>query len=723
MKGIEKPLMELFNTNSREFVIPLYQRNYSWQRAQCLRLYNDILDVKRKNRKTYFIGSIVSRLADETGDVLQIIDGQQRITTISILLLALLDVNKRGILTSSKEYTRARIQDTWLTAAFSSSGGPKSKLNLLREDKQAYDCLVQDPKLAPESSLVTQNYNFFVELIEDTAQKEGYTLEDIHDCIGKLLIVHISIEAGDDAQLIFECLNSTGLDLTEADKIRNFLLMNLSQKEQSALYKNYWNPIERHTDRDASNLIRDFLTIQTREVSNQRRLYEEFRDYYLSIRKSNEDVLAQLKTYAELYDKIRHSLIGKGDKLNTLQRQWNYLQSTVSMPFLLAYYNYAKDQAVTEEQQCEMLLVLQNYYARRVICGLPSSTLTKVFATLHSEVLKLVEKSDYEEDYNEVLKFVLLRKQGKAAYPSRVEVSEMFHRVNAYNLPRHNRNFFFERLENMQEPHKRHPALLEQLSRGDISVEHIMPQKLTGKWRADLGEENERIHDQWIHTFANLTLTGDNSSYGNRSFLEKQTGYTDSKGKWVDGLNNSPYRTAKMLANVTSWGEEEIRKRSEWLLARFFELWPDLTTSYTSPSQIVETYSFCETLEDNHYFTGRKLVAYILDGRRTESIVWKEMYEDFFKWLYVRFQKTIERSIGEFGGFLRRDLIGAIPKDYLKLSDTCYIKTAISNYDKALMIRRFMDLTNIDKTVLVLEMKVNDLPSDDDIGLTSDDEE
>lgn len=152
--------MELFNTNSREFVIPLYQRNYSWQRAQCLRLYNDILDVKRKNRKTYFIGSVVSKLADETGDVLQIIDGQQRITTISILLLALLNVNERGILTSSKEYTRARIQDTWLTATYSSSGGPKSKLNLLREDKQAYDRLLQDPNLAPEYSLVTQNYKF-----------------------------------------------------------------------------------------------------------------------------------------------------------------------------------------------------------------------------------------------------------------------------------------------------------------------------------------------------------------------------------------------------------------------------------------------------------------------------------------------------------------------------------------------------------------------------------
>lgn len=706
MKGQEKPLMELFNTNSREFYIPLYQRNYSWQQSQCSRLFEDVLDIKRKNRRSYFIGSIVSKLANETGDALMIIDGQQRITTISLLLLALLDAyNSDDIVSIRPQQTPGKIKDTWIMAMYSSKGKSSPKLNPLREDKQAYEQLMKDPNLAPKDSLMTTNYFFFRNKIKEVANR-GYTLENLHDdCISKLQIVHISIEKDDDAQLIFESLNSTGLDLTAADKIRNFLFMDISLEEQEYLYDNYWNPIEQYTHKDASDLIRDFITSRTSKFTRQSQLYEEFKTYFYSYGLNSRDLLKLLKHYAELYDKINRNQIGTSDKLNTLQKQWNSLDSTVSMPYLLAFYNYAREQSIPEEQQCEMLLILQNYYARRVICNLPSNTLTKIFATLHSDILRLMSASGQPYQYNEVLKHVLLRKQGKAAFPSDEEVSDMFHRVRAYRLPRQNRNFFLERLENMHDPHKRHPMLLEQLDRGDVTIEHIMPQKLSAAWQKDLGDDYERIHDRWIDTFANLTLTGDNSSYSNRSFQEKKNGYIDAKGQKIEGLAYSPYRTAKMLGDYANWSEQELESRSESLLERFFELWPHLTTTYQAPTKDNDTISFDEDHYNNHILTGRKIIAYTLDGDRKETSTWKSMYQEVILWMYDHYPSVLERIAYDFSGLFRKDLLGVSEKDYLKLSDTCYVKTSTSNYDKYQVICLLLEKTGEDGSILEVEME------------------
>ena len=257
-----------FSGDKALFLIPLYQRKYAWKRKHCERLFDDLLKVIKERRQSHFFGSIVSIKASETEDDLLIIDGQQRITTISLLILAAIQAVRDGIMVCERgdEYI-ADTRKKYLLASYR-RGDRQIKLRPIDKDRVAYDALMNgDPDyfVSPAESGISMNYQLFYDLIK---LSQPLSFDDLIEAIEKLIVIDIRLESGDNPQMIFESLNSCGKDLEEADKVRNYLLMSLTSAEQEEYYYKYWSKIEHFTDDEPTMFIRDFLTVKTKVISS-----------------------------------------------------------------------------------------------------------------------------------------------------------------------------------------------------------------------------------------------------------------------------------------------------------------------------------------------------------------------------------------------------------------------------------------------------------------------
>lgn len=512
-------MIRFFEGSEKRFIIPLYQRNYDWNEKNCAQLFNDLVSIHEQGRTNHFFGSIVSAHADSHSDDRLIIDGQQRITTVSLILIALVNAAKANDMPCSDPRNIDRIWETYLVDKYQENTR-KVKLKPIKKDMEAFDALLfkgKDEYI--ESSNVTRNYKYFYNKIKEC----GLTLDELFNSIKKLQVISIKLSGDDDPQLIFESLNSTGMDLSEADKIRNYLLMSFDSEKQEYFYNQYWNKIEDCTGYKPTMFIRDFLTIKLRRICNTDVLYFEFKDY-VSNYTTREQVMADMRTYAKYYRQVTLAETDN-EQLKRKYKQLGYIGSAVAMPFYMQFLEYATNNNFSDEEIYAVLDTIENYWARRIICNLPANALNKVFCTLHYDVMKIIadhEKRDVElsVSYCELLKFVLLKKQGTAVFPNDQYVTEQFKTRQIYKIPIDYRYFLFERMEN--ENGKEVHDVVNEMKAGRTTIEHIMPQTLTTKWKEALGEDYERIHGEYLHTFANLTLTGYNTSYSNHTFEEKK---------------------------------------------------------------------------------------------------------------------------------------------------------------------------------------------------------
>ena len=443
--------------------------------------------------------------------------------------------------------------------------------------------------------------------------RSGLSVDELFETIKKLEVINIRLDEDDDPQLIFESLNSTGLDLSEADKIRNYLLMSLAPVEQDALYTRYWNPIEEFTKYEPSSFVRDYLTMKQGKIGRIDKIYFIFKEYTESENADRAVLLEDMHYYAKIYSQVANAEMGS-PKLNIKLNQLRTLDSTVAYPFFLAFFDYASKKGLTETEKYRVLDVIEAYWSRRIICNLPSNALNKVFATLHRDVLNLLNKAsnDSMPSYIDVLTYVLLKKGRSSVFPSDEEVKGDFKTRQVYKMPINARMFILERMEN-QDNNERHDVVKE-LTEKNITIEHIMPQTLSDKWKTALGEDWERIHQQYLHTMANLTLTGYNSQYSNLTFIEKRD--------MEKGFKESAFRLNNYVKSCTQWTETEMKARQNEMLNVFMRLWPMPTTTFEPLSRETESAS----LDDEDYeFTGKKLQAYILHGVRYSVNTWKEM--------------------------------------------------------------------------------------------------
>lgn len=676
------------------FLIPLYQRKYAWQQKHCSRLFEDLKKIHRDGIHSHFFGSIVSTKASETEDDLLIIDGQQRITTLSLLILAGLNAVANGDMIKGDEDIE-EVRKNYLYAV-RRRVDRQIKLRPIEGDLEAYDALFSNnPETFVKNSGITSNYMLFYQMIKAS----DMTFTDLIEAIEKLIIIDICLDSKDNPQLIFESLNSCGKDLEEADKVRNYLLMSLTPKEQEEYYRSYWSKIEKLTDGEPTMFIRDFLTIKNGAISNIEELYFDFKKYDEESHIERRALLEEMLKYACYYRQITKGETGN-KKIDKKLQQIANIGTFVHLPFLLSFFNYANENNLSDDEIYTVLDVVENYWARRIICNYPANALQNMFATLHTEIMKIYkrhEKRGIEMNlpYSQLLKFILLKKQGTTSFPSDIEVKEQFPTRQIYRIPSSYRYFLFERMENENSPEANN-TIVEKMQSGDFTIEHIMPQTLTPQWKQELGENWEEIYNTYLHTFANLTLTGFNVSYSNHSFKDKKEGYIDRKGNKIDGFNYSAFRLSNYLKHCTKWTLDEIIERQNILLNNFLQLWPMITTEYVPLEKEYELVSFDD---DEYELTNRTIIGFRYRDERHPVESWKDMLIQVCKLLYnenpstMTYVATKNYWLHEIGN-----------KDRSFVAENCYIVSSCSTNTKRSILNYLFKELDIHPGVLEFEI-------------------
>lgn len=559
----ETTLNKLLNT-SRQFIVPIFQRNYSWQKSQYEQLWFDILRASKfKEKQNHFIGSIVYiDMGTPAGrpQQLLLIDGQQRLTTISILLCAIKDYVQKFNL-ETKLINLAKIKNQFLYNS-DEIDEDRYKLLLNVQDKETYIKLIDNTIFTvnkPAANII-KCYEFFYERIEDFIKQDGQ-IDEIYAGIFKLSLVSISLDKdSDNPQMIFESMNSTGKDLSQTDLLRNYLLMDLTPEKQTRLYKTYWKPMEELFGEDIYKndvnkfdyFIRDFLTLKsdTGYICKINNVYENFKRYYLDNNCEKFAVLKDLFTYAKYYACI-DLLQENDDELKLYWQEFKKLDSHVVYPFLLKLYDDYSRQILIKEDFKKILQVVISYLWRRAICEIPTNSLSKTFATLY----QAVDKEDY---VNSIIKAFVFKSIYKR-FPSDYEVREKLQTKDIYHFRL--RKYLLEALENYY-----HKEPID-LNTANYTIEHIMPQNIEHNllWQQMLGEDWQEVHSLYLHTLGNLTITGYNAEMSNKSFGEKVNGES--------GFKHSHLKLNESIAQCDVWNKKSIQRRTNILTDIILKIW------------------------------------------------------------------------------------------------------------------------------------------------------
>ncbi|GAA6851894.1 DUF262 and DUF1524 domain-containing protein [Helicobacter pylori] len=545
MEAKATTLLRFFEENqNNQFVIPIYQRLYSWEKEQCEQLWDDIIKIGGNDKMNgHFIGSILYVLnrITHSNNALLIIDGQQRLTTITLLLTAL-----RNHL--SDKVKRKEIENHYLINS-DKDGDKKFRLILSESDKDTLLYLIDKDRRKPSepSSKIVENFKLFEEWIRKNTDK----LETIFKGLEKLMIVEIALEKEkDDPQLIFESMNSKGIELTQTDLIRNYIIMETEAEKQESFYNKYWRAMEedfKPNEKWFDRFVRHYLTIKTREIPNINKVYAGFKDYQQKERIGIEDLLKDLQKYCGYFCQI----VFKKEADKDLNKALGFLvdlEMDVIYPLLLELYSDYSDGVLSKDDfRCSIALI-ESYICRRAVCGLGTNSLNKVFPSF----TKHIQKDEYFKSLEAHFSYLT----EKQRFPNNDEFRNLFITIDFYKFKK--REYFLERLENFDTK--------EPVDTQKCTTEHIMPQKLTKKeWERDLGENFQEIHDKYLHTIGNLTLTGYNDKYSNKSFQEKQG--------MEKGFKDSPLRLNWGLRDLESFGEEEIKKRANDLADLALKIW------------------------------------------------------------------------------------------------------------------------------------------------------
>jgi len=589
MKATEAKLLD-FLKRSPQFVIPIYQRAYSWGERECQQLWDDILRTGRNDEvSAHFVGSIVyvekGLYSVSSQSPLLVIDGQQRLTSVTLLIEALArSIGEREPLDG---FSAKKLRNYYLLNPLE-DGERKYKLVLSQTDKATLMSLLDsEPGPTEHSIRVNENFEFFTKRV---AEARG-ELEALCKGLAKLVIVDISLNRDqDNPQLIFESLNSTGRELSQADLIRNFILMGLDTNLQTRLYEHYWRPIEVDFGQKAyashfDGFMRHYLTVVTGEIPKVGDVYEAFKRYSRTpaVEEAGvEALVAEIREYAAYY-----CAMALGDEpdieLKAAFQDLRELKVDVAYPFLLELYRDYVIQVLGKADLLRAVRLVESYVFRRAACAIPANSLNKTFA-MFSQALK-------KDRYLESVEAFFLLLPSYRRFPTNEEFRRELRTKDLYNF--RSRSYWLRRLEN--DGRKEHVPVDE------YTIEHILPQNevLSGAWKVELGPEWDRIRQTYLHTLGNLTLTGYNSEYSDRPFAEKR----DMTG----GFGQSPLRLNDGLGALDHWNEDSIAQRAGRLAKQAIDVWaapklnPAILEAYR-PNAAADGYA----IDDHpHLVTGR----------------------------------------------------------------------------------------------------------------------
>ncbi len=547
MKATEAKFLD-FLKKSPQFVIPIYQRTYSWSERECRQLWDDIVRTGSNDAiSAHFVSSIVyiekGLYHVSSQSPLLVIDGQQRLTTVTLILEAL--ARQLGDNEPVDGFSAKKLRSYYLLNPLE-EGERGFKLLLTQTDKASLLALVQQKAQPTDQSLrITENFAFLKEQVKNL----GADLPSLCHGLAKLVVVDIALSREqDNPQLIFESMNSTGRALSQADLIRNFILMGLEPAHQPRLYEDHWRPMEVDFGQEGygshfDSFMRHYLTLKTGEIPNVRAVYEAFKSHARTpgIAAAGVDALVEdIRAFAGYYCAMA---LGKetDKKLAEAFRDLRELKVDVAYPFLLELYDDFSNGRLESTDFEAVIRLVEAYVFRRAVCAIPTNSLNKTFATFG----RALERDRYLES----VQAHLLTLPSYRRFPGDEEFKREFVVRDLYNFPR--RSYWLRRLEN----HDRK----ERVPVDEYTIEHILPQNenLSAKWRAELGPEWHRVQENWLHTLGNLTLTGYNPELSDRPFPEKR----DMKG----GFRESPLRLNMGLSGLDKWDEAAIKNRAERL--------------------------------------------------------------------------------------------------------------------------------------------------------------
>jgi len=625
MKATEANFLKFINKSPR-FLIPIYQRTYSWTERECRQLWDDILRAGGSpDIKAHFMGSVVyiqdGLYQVTTNAPLLVIDGQQRLTTITLVIAALaeaLDKLPEDAREPVYGFSPRKLRNYYLVNP-EEDGERRYKLILSQNDRDTLIALVDRSEFPAEPSLrVSENFALFKSWIASAAN-----LKVVCQGVAKLLVIDTSLTRGEDnPQLIFESMNSTGKELSQADLVRNFVLMGLDPELQTRLYREYWRPIELDFGQQAYGeefdaFMRHYLTLKTGDIPRQDQVYEAFKTHARSpviAAIGTEAILKDIRAFAGHYCAMA---LGKEKrpKLREAFQDLRELKVDVAYPFLLEVYSDCAQELVSEEELLDIVRLVEAYVFRRAICAIPTNSLNKTFATFGKSLKK--------DRYLESVRAHLLLLPSYRRFPKDDEFRRDFETRDLYKS--RIRSYWLRRLEN----HDRK----ERVVLDEYTIEHIMPQNdnLSSAWRADLGAEWQRVHETWLHTLGNLTLTGYNSEYSDRAFTEKR----DMTG----GFKESPLRMNQGLGVLERWDEQQIRKRAERLSGLAVAVWsfPVLSeesiATYRKPGTAKSSY----TIDDHPQLLSVKIRP-IFEAFRREVLALDPCVAEEYLKLYVAYK-------------------------------------------------------------------------------------
>ncbi len=685
MKANETKVDKFLATNETTFAIPVYQRNYDWTLFQCKQLLHDIIETG-KNDKTnaHFIGSIVY-VHDDVYTAsglteLTIIDGQQRLTTITLIYIALYrlakDLDNQNLVN--------RIQKTYLINEFAPEE-EKLKLKPTENNKEALQHILNssDGEEFKGYSKIIENFDYFKSVIN------AENFEIIQRGISKLIFVDIALDRQkDNPQRIFESLNSTGLELSQADLIRNYILMGLSRKDQDRIYKNFWEVIEKNAKDETLNktrvseFIRDYLTLKNKEIPNKGDVYVKFKEKYpTSTIDELENVLTELKSLVKYYNKLINPK-NEIDKLIRTQLEYiNRLEINVAFPFLMKVYEDFSNDIIDKTTFISVLSTVQSFAFRRFILGLPTNALNKIFMGLYDKV--------EPEYYLFSIQKALLQRSGVQRFPRNTETINALKEKDVYNIKPKNRTYLLERLENFQ---NNEPVAIE--GNSDITIEHIFPQNPDPKWKIELGaEEYNLIKENYLNTIGNLTLSGNNGKLSNKSFLDKKVMNVDGKEQ---GYSFSRLWLNRDLKEKLKWDKLEIEERANTISERFIKIWeiPEISIELEATNDEINIFD----AEDP---THKRLEYAIFFNQKLDFNQVAKLYVEVFKQLFDLQPETFFTSkIGDRLSLTKTPEMSGL-RQAVPISETYFIEANIDNIGKFDRIKQALTIFGFEDELLI----------------------
>ncbi len=590
-------LFDFLGNGKTIFEIPVFQRNYEWGKEQCEQLFNDLINVA-KSKMDHFIGAVV--YVTETGSkmshIYRIIDGQQRLTSLTLLLKALADAD---------EQNKAEIEEQYLTNKYLEDNN-HLKLKPVEHDYDNFVSVMNNMVEANQVSKISENYSLFRNLIEDSDLSATELYEAMHHF--NMVYIELSNDPNEEnPQVIFESLNSTGVSLSASDLVRNFLLMKLESRLQSELYKKYWVRIERMFSTNVfAEFIRHYLIMKTHKAVKRNNVYDSYKSYYTEKALTADEALADLYKFANFYYGLVKSKTGNFDFDKSL-KHINMMGSKAVFPYGMLLLELTETGKIEQSYANELINILENYLFRVKVCQLPTNRVNKIVIALCD-----IDKANGD------LKLRLLRML-KSSFPEDKRFADSLLRVDLYHQRNHLAKLALEILEENRTK--------ETIDFNNVQVEHIMPQRLNAEWRLQVANA-DKVKEQYGGTIGNLTLTKYNQEMSNKLFSEKQNYYKDSNISLTRDIANT----------YDHWDQETIIKRTGDLTDLLLSIFPLPNIQSIKAKEINGEYNIADTID----VTGKKPLRISIDKNEYSVDSWRQMLKVFLNDLWNKDSRSFE---------------------------------------------------------------------------------